>query len=327
MWDNFVIFLGDWAVELSGAAALLVIVETFFRPIRKFIGLFSKPKKIVLSDETIEKLSTGQAKDGPKLTTPQFIRLRWELKADLEQELAEAADTEKSQLRARIAELEGQIDDPEPALKEAQTRIGDLEVLLAREGNQLGGEKLDAARAALERGDYAAADDLFAEIEARAAVATQSAARAAFARGEIAEAGVRWSDAAKHYARAAELEPWVQALRKASDFARRSGDFHSALRFSETALERARKGNDMAELVKILKDHASVLIASGRSDEAEPLYRQALEIGEASQGKEHPDYADSLFNLAALLDITDRSDEAKPLYRQAREIAARHQAF
>jgi tetratricopeptide (TPR) repeat protein len=142
--------------------------------------------------------------------------------------LKDAHTEDRALLQAQLEELARQRTDPEPALKQAQARIADLENRLSREGNDLGAENLDAARAALETGDYSVADDLFAEIEARSAMAGQSAARAAFARGEIAEAEVRWAAAAAHYARSVGLEPSLAALRKAGDYAERAGDYPAA---------------------------------------------------------------------------------------------------
>ena len=55
-------------------------------------------------------------------------------------------------------------------------------------------------------------------------------------------------------------------------------------------------------------------------DEAEPLYRGALEINEASLGKDHPEVAIRLNNLASLLQATNRLEEAEPLMRRALEI-------
>ena len=227
---------------------------------------------------------------------------------------------EKDRLRAQIAELEARIADPEPALKTANERITDLEARLTREGNDLGADKLGAARAALETGDYTAADDLFAEIEARAMPAVGSAARAAFARGEIAEAEVRWADAATHYARAAGLEPSLVALREAADYAERAGDYPAALGYGEQAVKLARAGDSQIELYGVLNEHAITLNATGRYDEAEPLYREAQGITEATLGTDNPAYATCLNNLAGLLHATDRFDEAEPLYREAIRI-------
>ena len=65
---------------------------------------------------------------------------------------------------------------------------------------------------------------------------------------------------------------------------------------------------------------ANLLVDTGRYEEAEPLYRQALEIGRETLGEGHLDYAIRLNNLANLLTDTGRFEEAKPLIRQAPEI-------
>ena len=54
--------------------------------------------------------------------------------------------------------------------------------------------------------------------------------------------------------------------------------------------------------------------------EAEPLYRQALEIGRATIGERHPNYAIRLNNLAGLYREQGKLGEAEPLYHQALEI-------
>ena len=54
--------------------------------------------------------------------------------------------------------------------------------------------------------------------------------------------------------------------------------------------------------------------------QAEPLYRRALAIDEASFGPDHPDVAIRLNNLAELLRATNRLAEAEPLYRRALAI-------
>ncbi len=51
--------------------------------------------------------------------------------------------------------------------------------------------------------------------------------------------------------------------------------------------------------------------------DAEPLYRRALLIDEASYGEEHPRVAIELNNLAQLLQATNRLSEAEPLMRRA----------
>jgi tetratricopeptide (TPR) repeat protein len=57
-----------------------------------------------------------------------------------------------------------------------------------------------------------------------------------------------------------------------------------------------------------------------RYAEAEPLYREALEIYRHVVGEQHPDYARSLNNLGFLYYSMGRDAEAEPLYRQALEV-------
>ena len=64
----------------------------------------------------------------------------------------------------------------------------------------------------------------------------------------------------------------------------------------------------------------TLLKATNRLEEAEPLMRRALEIDEQSYGSEHPDVATDLNNLALLLKDTNRLEEAEPLMRRALDI-------
>ena len=225
MLDAVLGFLRTYGVELSAAGGLVAVLLLVWAILK---WPFSKTKPTQLAPDTIDQIKPPQAKDGPALTVPEFIRLRRELKADLEAELGEAAEAEKSQLRARIAELEKQIANPDAALAEAQKRIADLEALLDREANQIGADRIAEAKAALEQGDYSLADDIFAEIEAQNELAVQETARAAFGRGEVAEAEVRWGDAAKAYQRAARYDSCYRTLSKAHEFTHWSGDYATA---------------------------------------------------------------------------------------------------
>lgn len=212
-----ILFLTEMSVEVW--AAVVAVVSFVLGGIGWFFGLFKKDTPVTLAEETVEALKKPAPEAGPELNVVDFIRIRRELKADLEAELAAATDEEKDQLHARIGELENQISNPDEALAEARKRIKDLEALLDRSGNQIGADRIAEARAALEKGDYSEADALFEEIEARRQLEVEEAARAAFGRGEIAEAEVRWADAAAHFARAAKLHETFASLFKAREFA------------------------------------------------------------------------------------------------------------
>src|SRR6056297_1086418 len=313
LWAAFKAWLiaeSAWIAPLTGIGAFVLAWK----------WPFSKPKPTQLAPDTIDQIKPPQAKDGPALHVAEFIRLRRELKADLEAELAEAAEAEKSQLRARIAELEKQIANPDAALAEAQKRIADLEALLDREANQIGADRIAEAKAALEQGDYSLADDIFAEIEAKNELAVQETARAAYGRGEVAEAEVRWGDAHKHYANAARLDPSFDNLFKAREYAWRAGDYAAAHLYGEALLAFARKDGTQERLALALNEHAVTVQAQGRYADAEGLFREALEIGRATIGEGHPDYASGLSNLAEVVRAQGRYAEAEGLYREAMEI-------
>lgn len=254
------------------------------------------------------------------LTSDQFVEHLERERSKTETQLRTAHDNEKAQLRQRIEELERQLSDPGVALRDAQRRIDDLQAKLERFGNDIGAERLDAARTALANLDYSVADEIFAEIEARQEIEVQQAARAAYGRGEIAEAEVRWTEAADHYARAARLVPDFSNLYSAREFAWRSGRYQSALRLGEDLLTLARDSGDQRDIATALNEHASTLAAMGCQKEAETHYREALEIDRKTIGTDDPAYATRLSNLALMLDYMGRYEEAEPYYREALEI-------
>ncbi len=80
-------------------------------------------------------------------------------------------------------------------------------------------------------------------------------------------------------------------------------------------------GKDHPSVAAALNNLASLLYATSRQAEAEPLYRRALMIDEKALGKDHPSVAAGLNNLAELHRATNRLEEAEPLYRRALMIA------
>ena len=71
---------------------------------------------------------------------------------------------------------------------------------------------------------------------------------------------------------------------------------------------------------RLMNDLALYLSIRCQFLEAEPLYRRALAIDEASYGPDHPTVAIRLNNLAQLLQATNRLGEAEPLMRRALAI-------
>ena len=72
-----------------------------------------------------------------------------------------------------------------------------------------------------------------------------------------------------------------------------------------------------------LNNLAGLYRRQGRYSEAEPLYKQALEMYKRLLGEEHPSVATSLNNLAGLYRRQGRYSEAEPLYKQALEMYKR----
>jgi tetratricopeptide (TPR) repeat protein len=70
----------------------------------------------------------------------------------------------------------------------------------------------------------------------------------------------------------------------------------------------------------LANQYAVFLDARANYTQAEPLYRRALVIDEASFGPDHPEVAIDLNNLAVLLQTTNRLSDAEPLMRRALAI-------
>ncbi len=241
---------------------------------------------------------------------------------EVTERLRHANDDERRKLENEKAEIARQLSDLETAYAEAQSKISDLETALARFGNDVGGDRLEEARAALAKGDFSKADTLLAEIEAHADMEVGRGAEAAFRRGEIAALQIRWGEAAAHFEKAARLGPSYAHLGKASEFLWRAGRLDAARQSGRKflALSRRDYGEKARETAVALDQLGRILNDMGEYPEAEPLFRQALEIGRETLGERHPDYAAGLNNLAGLLQATGRYEEAEPLFRQALEI-------
>jgi CHAT domain-containing protein/tetratricopeptide (TPR) repeat protein len=65
---------------------------------------------------------------------------------------------------------------------------------------------------------------------------------------------------------------------------------------------------------------AAVLGSQGGYTEAEPLYREALQLNREVLGPRHPQTLASIINLAAVLGSQGRYTEAEPLYREALQL-------
>jgi tetratricopeptide (TPR) repeat protein len=246
-----------------------------------------------------------------------------QLKRDLEETRVKLAQAEASAALAERAEiLEDRLADPEAALQEAKKTVADLKALLDRDSNELGGPLLTRARDALDHLDYREAERILAEIEADGDLVIARTARAAYARGLVAELDIRWADAAKHYGRAADLNPTADTLFKANSFNWRAGEYDTALGYATRLVKLRRSEGETGQkgLATALNEQAIQYFQLGMYPRAEGLYREALEIDKATIGEGHQDYAAQLSNLSVVLREQGRFVEAEEVAREALKI-------
>ncbi len=237
-------------------------------------------------------------------------------------ELLLAHGEKKTHLQAQIDELNNRLADLPKAFQEVRKRIASLESALEREGNEIGDKKLREAQNALEKGDFSKADELFAEIEAREELAVKRSARAAFARGEIAEQEIRWYDAVKHYTRAAHLDPCFNNLIRAQELAHGIGNYDSALSLGMMAKKTAiaEYGEESSEHAVVLHLFGASYHGKGQYEKAAPFYQQAMEINEAEFGKNDPQRALNMGGLAAVYKELGMYKDAEFLFKECLEI-------
>ncbi len=91
----------------------------------------------------------------------------------------------------------------------------------------------------------------------------------------------------------------------------RNGEFEQAVSELTRAGDSLSRtvGEESLEFSQSQRQLAAAYAALGRYDQAERLYRRALEIDRRVLGEEHPEYGIDLFNLAALLQVVGRSEE------------------
>ncbi|MFN6526919.1 tetratricopeptide repeat protein [Nostoc sp. ChiSLP03a] len=95
----------------------------------------------------------------------------------------------------------------------------------------------------------------------------------------------------------------------------------------ELAIKYLRKASELQnelglqiDLANSLNNLAGIYRATGNYSEAEPLYKQALELRKRLLGENHPAFATSLNNLAGLYKSTGQYSKAELLYQQALEL-------
>jgi tetratricopeptide (TPR) repeat protein len=223
-------------------------------------------------------------------------------------------------LRSQKAGLAQRIADPVTAFKEHKARETRIEALLEDQATQMaiGENRIRSALVAFSELNYAEIDALLEETERRGLT---MAAKAAFARGLVAEDAIKWTDAARHYARAAQLDPTGESLHKAAYLADLSGNLPQAERLTKEYLDFARTSGDLVLLSVALDRWGAILRQLGLYDQAEVAYDEALEIIRDTLSEQHPNFGASLSNLGYVVQLQGRYQEAAQLYRDALNIA------
>ena len=119
------------------------------------------------------------------------------------------------------------------------------------------------------------------------------------------------------------LERWRRTSPR-EDAAYRCGqckdEYRDALSIELLGARLQAKRTDGEATSSTLDTLASELKAQGKYDEAEPLYREALEAQRETLGDRHPSTLTSIINLGALLQNKGALAAAEPLYREALEL-------
>lgn len=212
----------------------------------------------------------------------------------------ERANIEKGKQAQIIEELNKKLKETEVALKER-------------------GVSQDAI-ARFEAGDYTEADALFAkEFEEGA----EKAANAAYYRGNIKFAQLRFDDALKYYQQAAELEPknplyltWVGFIYNTL------GKYKEAIKYYKQALSIDKEvyGERHPYVARDLNNLGDAWDSLGKYEKAIGYYGQALSIWREAYGEKHPHMAASLNNLGGAWLALGKYEKAIGYYEQALSI-------
>ena len=162
----------------------------------------------------------------------------------------------------------------------------------------------------------------FDEADPRRAASLHGLAALAREAGDMAGAEARYREAIAAWERVPE---WVSQMEV--EFSARSASMHIRLEMKRTEELRRLKRSINATLAEgglaaTLGNLAELLHATGRCDEAEPLYRRAREMREKSVSHREAGVAVICDNLADLLEEAGRHGEAEEPRARAREIDA-----
>jgi len=304
---------------LYGSTSLIGIVSGgAFNAVSEKIDMLTPADKLAAIAPLKESESCEAVIDGYSVEDHQ--RILQEREARLRRDLGRASVAEKKLLFAQLDAVARDLSDLQTSYEAREDELRQLRLQLSElDDGQVPSARLQAAQEALYGGDTDLAEEIFKEIEEADATAVKRVAAAAYGLGVIERDKVNWEQAYAHFEKAARLDPTYAHLRWATQMAWRMADYLEGIATGEKMLEAAGRefGFESADYAVALTVHAVNLNGQGLYAQAEPLFREALRIGEMTVGKDHQDYATYLNNLGGLLETTGRYDEAEPLVREA----------
>ena len=237
-------------------------------------------------------------------------------------ELNAAHGAEKIRLENEIAILKSRQANPEKAMQEELKFRATLKFSIKYYKNKVGAGKLAEAQEAIDGGNYSKTIEFFVKIQNKPELDENSSARASFTLGQIAEHEVRWKDAAKHYTRAAELNPSLVNLGIAHGLNIDIGDYDSALYFGKKATKVAKNefGEESNEYAISLNNVGAVYKELGEYQKAESLYKESLNICRKTSKKDNLTVAVCLGNLGGVYSKLLKYEEVIPLLEESMEI-------
>ncbi len=249
-----------------------------------------------------------------KLMVEMVERRRSERTMDLLETQIDILQKQNETLQNLIGNIDGSYKQHTEFLKE---RI----VALEEFKGEVPDEDLDAAKRALEQGETAKADRLFADIEKKEQASIKRAAEAAYQRGKIAEDNIDYYAAYERYQRAAQLVPEnSEYLVVAGNLASEIALYDKAISYYEAALtiQITEKGEVATEEVALLWNNLGISwVEKGEFDKAIRYFEQALAVFRQVFGEEHPKVSINWSNLGAAWAEKGEYNKAIDYYEKA----------
>lgn len=239
--------------------------------------------------------------------------------AQLRDDLTRASDAERALLEQQLNAVSTQKEDIDSAYEKAVDELETLRVKLARFDGQVASDKITAAQSAVVSGDRTLADEVLTQVASSAGADAAVAAEAAFTRGQIAEQEFRWQDAAAQYARAADLDPSFEYLRKAHELAWMVADHGTMVSAGKQMLAVARDSGNVEDTAEALNAYGLGLQLSGDVADSKAIFEEGLTLAKENLGEAHYLYPSFLNNLARAHQDTGLLVKAEALYREILE--------